>query len=129
MYSTVHHKEQNIYMHSALIQFLTCTDSTSILVVSAVTVSKSIVAALCEVTLFTVASHFVEPDRTSPWSKCGKQRGIHCSGVTQLSTDNKGIQSAPVVVTDSAPLIQVEDLDTPLLWTSPSHQSDGPFCF
>lgn len=108
---------------------LTCTDCASIISMNAVTVSKSVMVALTEVGLFASASHFVKPDRASPWPECCIHRSIDCRGVAQLTADNKGIEYAPVVVTYCAPLIQMKDFNTPLMWTGPSHQSDSAFCF
>lgn len=108
---------------------LTSTDCAGIFAMTAVAASKSIMTALREVGLSAIAGHVIKPDRTSPWPKRCMYRSIYCRGVAKLSADNKGINDAPVIVTYSAPLIQMEHLDSPLLWTRPSQQSDGTFCF
>ena len=85
-------------------------------------------AALSQVTLISFAFHIAEPGWTTACSKCSKPWCSHCSQVAQSTTHNCSICKVPVVITYSTPMAKEENLNTPLLWTGPSHQSNSAFC-
>ena len=85
-------------------------------------------SALSQVTLISITSHISVPGWTTPSSKCSKPRCSHCSQVAQRTTHNCSICKIPAGITHSAPLAKEENLNTPLLWTGPSHKSNSSLC-
>ena len=86
-----------------------------------------IVAALSQVHFSPYTPHIAVPGWTTASSKGSRPRSFHCYQVPQLMAHNCSISKIPVVITHSAPLVKEENLNTPLLWTGPSHQSDSAF--
>ena len=84
--------------------------------------------ALSQVHLSTCTPHIAVPGWTTASSKGSRPRRFYCSQIPQLMAHNCSICKVPVVITHSAPMAKEEDLNTPLLWTGPSHQSDSTFC-
>ena len=107
---------------------LTGTYYSSILRMGAGTLSNITALALSQVTLISITSHISVPGWTTPSSKCSKPRCSHCSQVAQCTTHNCSICKIPPGITHSAPLAKEENLNTPLLWTGPSHKLNSSLC-
>ena len=84
---------------------------------------------LSQVHLCPYTSHIAVPRWTTASPKGNNPMSPNCSQVSQLKAHNCSIRKIPVVVTYSAPLAKEKDLNTPLQWSDPSHQSDGALLF
>ena len=116
-----------ISLHARVGQWLTETGCPCIVVVITVVVfSEHGTWALGQVGLTANAGHIGVPNGTNALSKECKSRCTLCSSIPQLSTDYACISDIPSIIAHSAPLLIVEDLHTPFIWTNDTiHQTNS----
>lgn len=106
---------------------ITFTDNTSVLTMPTVVCSEASMSALAELCFIPSTCNVIHPD-----GSCALSKSCTCwcwdhPPTAQLSAHHLGINSAPAIVTDGAPLASVEDLHSARAGAFSINQTDLPF--
>ena len=110
------------------VELTLCTSGTHhscIFTVSTVVTSNSIMGAVSQACLTPSASYIIIVDWITALTKESSNRCRCGSSVTKLSAHHVGISNVPAIITHSAPLSIVVDLNTPFVCSCTCHQTDG----
>ena len=114
----------SIYHHYTVSTF-SCTSHSCVFKMTTVFISKAIVTALSQVSLWTSAVNFIQPSWSSALSKWSKVEGPHRWRVPELLAHNMCIVQVPTVITHCAPHTIMKYLNTPFMCYWSTNQTNS----
>lgn len=106
---------------------LTCTDNSSILVMSAVVLSPAQIEAVCQFRLVAPAVDVIQQYGTRTVAEVSQRFGCNRWAASQLSTDHQSAIHVPVIVTHCSPDCVVKYLHAPLTTAIAVYHADARF--
>ena len=113
---------------AALLTWYSVAPHSCIFTVITVVDSNTIMCAVSQACLSSIADHIVIVDWTTACTKVGFSQSRYGSAVIELLADHIGISDVPFIITHSTPCVVVVNLNTSFAVGGTSHQSNRAIC-